>query len=1159
MPVANRVDLYGKGRTATNAAIAEFGAGWFVSGAREYHFRLKDAPDELQALIDPRVVGGVAAIHPSVPRVSFETESSPRGLSAKGIEVVRDYGRALIFLVKQGSSLRVLCPSTDGGSCYLISKGDPKPGAYTATIYPAMATGNGESADYVIRVDAPFNWEGPAPENGSEYGQDPALLELLVDHAAAALLPDTVTSPDAERAQKALSNLGLSADAEASAKNLFTTSALERLDGSETVLDRLRVLAALDAPGVAEAAYDAARVALGALGGLSLDLETTGESAVYEVGYGWGDTYVHADEARVTKALAALPPSPDFLVGHNVLEWDLPHLERNGVALTPKATWDTLHVEALLRPRRRTFALRTSHRADEDARVGYHLFLTQAVRASADPDRSAEVARHLGSSYEAIQACLSNILGVLSLDHLRVLVQRAEAEADGLLQTKKVSALAPLVAQELEDPGGSTVHVVVPRQKVRDLVDLKGCRILAPPGDPVALELSRPPDEEGSLDASLIRAFYDESVRSERPPSLLALSPWAEAQCSEALPKYTVHGVAPSAGEVCVIPSDRYGHPSLGSAPDPTRVIRVYPELDLAAAGRVVLERTDQAVLDPFLDEHGLWARLSPGRSVVGLTPNQAVQVLRLLGHDGAETAAGRVALERYPGGTIAVVATPPDVGEVVADRYGLEVETLSLPSSDGAAVRYVYLSAGDGEGPAIRLNPDTPYRDRYWSDLTFCIDALASRGPLVVAVDRDDEQELLEGTLSDLGHYVARYGSLQRRIELLRSNGENGRVLVLDARRIDALLACDGLDGLTVALERLPVERWGPAAPAGVAPTLAAGAKDAMPDPQELDDVDADEDESDGPLATPSRQFVDDAVAACGPYVAHLAAELSERGATLVVFDPRFAPPGPTGLTDLKRVAVPPWSVDDGIERLQVAQRRFRPSISESEFEISEGWLPALERVFLRGRGPGGSTGRFRDVQRAYLEVIVERSEDWLVALPTGGGKSVLYQGPALYRGLRTGRLTLVISPLKALMVDQSEGLHDLGFYSSVEALTSDLPRTEVNDAYRRIAGGELSLVFAAPERLRSRSFKRALEERIERDGALEYVVFDEAHCISQWGHEFRPDYLSSMDYFRKLRKMGQDGAFVFLSATVTEQVFGDIDSALNGRSSRAPDRDDP
>jgi ATP-dependent DNA helicase RecQ len=138
-----------------------------------------------------------------------------------------------------------------------------------------------------------------------------------------------------------------------------------------------------------------------------------------------------------------------------------------------------------------------------------------------------------------------------------------------------------------------------------------------------------------------------------------------------------------------------------------------------------------------------------------------------------------------------------------------------------------------------------------------------------------------------------------------------------------------------------------------------------------------------------------------------------------------------------------------------------------------------------------------FRPGQQEIVEAVTD-GRNTLAIMPTGGGKSLCFQLPALVRD----GVTVVISPLIALMRDQVRGLHEAGVEAG--ALTSGNTEEETDAVWRALEQGTLKLLYMAPERLASGGTQRML-----REAGVSMIAVDEAHCVSQWGHDFRPDYL--------------------------------------------------
>ena len=161
-----------------------------------------------------------------------------------------------------------------------------------------------------------------------------------------------------------------------------------------------------------------------------------------------------------------------------------------------------------------------------------------------------------------------------------------------------------------------------------------------------------------------------------------------------------------------------------------------------------------------------------------------------------------------------------------------------------------------------------------------------------------------------------------------------------------------------------------------------------------------------------------------------------------------------------------------------------------------------------------------FRGIQRDIIESITS-GKDTLGLMPTGGGKSITFQVPALSQE----GVCIVVTPLIALMKDQVQHLKERGILA--EAIYTGLSRSEIIKILENCIFGDIKFLYVSPERLASEIFQTKL-----RHIKVSFITVDEAHCISQWGYDFRPSYLE----ISKIREMKPEAPILALTATATQ-----------------------
>lgn len=1179
---ASKLYIVGRGRDE-DEAIAQDGHGYaFLESddlADNCHAWISGLSEKAQDILGVSE-NGAANLPEAVPQLKFRPKPTEKGLTAdKVVDAKPRWSRALIS-VREESDVNI---PNYSGTVYLQTDEDLEPGPYIARIWSAIPTDVGERTQgsaLIVEPQEHFSWDSPAADNVDAVRKDSEALESLLESTANRILSYINGEEESAVEPSVLGGIfeTLSRQGEVFAQSI-SRIVVERLSEREVsappeavqglvqaeVLGREEDLATLT-----HLLFEGISVGLEKnLQARALDLETDGRD-IWELGIASDRTEARTyNRSSIEEGIRHVKSylQPKVWIGHNFREWDRDVIKKKNVEIVDEQIWDTLETEALLSPYKGSLALDTSHEAVKDAQVAYRLFCTQVIRVLLRLQEGVPLSKNEFLGPIAESSAVKRIRKVLAgteevHDQLRVY---CEDRRDDLLSPSRQSDIVQATQEHLNElPSSTSVHILYPRPLEPLVEGIEDVWFEGREG-PYQQQVRSPADVELSGDSYLARfaALYrSDCSEQNRPPVVGGLSPWLQSRLRQhprwIAPFDDTDNSAENAEQKSpqAMPVEKYKECGLDP---PEEIVAMAPELIPAYSTRRLAQYASNE-FDNFISRNHLWARFDGAGSYCELTDD----LLEDLGFEGPADRRNTTAwLHRTPQEKYVVHAHQSGLLEKIREKKpdSCEWTEVRIGEENIRPVSCVKVERGGANTSPLRqrLNPNTQQRAWYWTVQELLLREVAQaqkNRPTVLLVRGKEEVETLVAFFQRRNWFVPEGGTLRRRLERLESSLQSQRLLVVPLSRWTTLLTQDVATNLQLVVESLPIKkqqaiRRDEVRPEDLQDLPSQAEADSSQAHQSGADVAEEEDRVEIPDddSTRSRPYAIQRglylVAPHLKWLSHTAKSLWE-SENLWVLDPRVEAIDLPNEVDLETYRVPAYDQDAFDYGLEEAERHFASPVQEDDLTIPDDWKDSLAHVFLPEQD--GSPGEFYPHQEPYLEPIVRRESDVLVELPTGSGKSVLFQAPGLYHGLRHGLLTIVVTPLKALMVDQAYSLYDKGFLSSVEYVNGDLPYIEIRDIYRRLASGEISLLYVAPERFRSRSFVRAVRSRLRADGTLCYFVFDEAHTVSLWGLDFRPDFLRAVEFVNKWRKNPDISPFpcLMLSATITDQIHDHLDNVL-------------
>lgn len=835
-----------------------------------------------------------------------------------------------------------------------------------------------------------------------------------------------------------------------------------------------------------------------------------------------------------------------LIIGHNIKEFDLNILADHGTNPTSDYIWDTFEIEMLLNPERFSYGLKSQHNAISDTELTYKLFKNQLSRIIVSQNTSYDIIDFLPKKAIEVINQIKNCLNWTLLHNNYFDNQSNEFFRPNPTNRNISEQTSNQLAEKINEAASK---IVIAPEFLWNTLSHQFDFIFYSDDKSLSFYLNKEKIETTLKDEDLLKPillkFIDSRITKGLKPYLQHLPTSIRLRLAPEQTVLICDNIDISFKDnklkiICIKPADISIIKQLGSQITEFDVIVIGLELYNLTTKMQLGSDLDFATIFDKLKNEPIWLQMSSGKSFISLNQNYCKQ----LGITEFPEFIQNIWLEKIGKGKFKVwcnVNFEDAINDLGIKQISyinwidesLNKENAFIVRPDAKRSNYI--------AEHKRVNPESLYRKLYWVYQFKLIENLGNlNNPKVLIVNDGSETEILSAYARRKGYYIPdKKATLTRQIELLHLHNSLNKMIITTFENLDKIISHNYIGALDYIWDSFLLQEKSKMLN-GIISTNSQ-----LDEEQKEDDFQAN-------ITSKYKEYdLFSLIKLHKPLIDYYYKVLYDNNpdSNLFLCDTRLTDYyGIEKSLNLNAKNIQMWHSESSYDEDKTLASEFFSSIHENadtNFNIDEA-KEILRHIFLMP-DEGDIPHQWHDYQHPCLNEILPAKKDLLISLPTGAGKSLLFQGSALFRSAFSCKLSIVISPLRALIQDQVDALWNRGFYSNVEFLSGDKSSVEIRDIYRRVSGGEITLLYITPERFRSRSFENCLLTRLDADNGLEYVVFDEAHCISQWGQEFRPDYLNSgrkvagYSEFYQMRKL-------LFSATISEQVFKEIGTLMPG-----------